>query len=246
MLIIPAIDIKDGRCVRLVKGEEGTETVFSDEPVEVAKRWESAGAGLLHVVDLDGAFNGEPGNFDLVASIAEAVEIPVQVGGGVRNLDTIEKYVRAGVSRVILGTAAFGDREFLSRACRAFPGKVAIGIDTRGGEEGKRRIAVKGWKETIEVDTEGFLNDLKALGVSLIIHTDVDRDGTMEGFDTASVRGFIASSPIPVVASGGISSMGDLERLAGLGESGLAGVILGRAIYTGAIDLKAAVQRFSS
>ena len=178
MLIIPAIDIKDGKCIRLLKGEEGTETVFSHDPVDVALKWESAGAPYLHIVDLDGAFNGEPRNGELIKKIIDAVDIPVQLGGGLRSIEAIESYVEAGVDRVILGTAAFENGGLLEKACESFPGKIAVGIDTKGG-----KIAVKGWKEVLELDTPEVLNDLKQKGVSLIIHTNGDRDGTLAGAD---------------------------------------------------------------
>ena len=240
MLIIPAIDLKDGKCVRLLKGEEGTETVFSEDPVDVARRWEGCGARLIHVVDLNGAFSGKPKNFDIIREIAQTVSCEVQVGGGIRTIKTIEDYMDAGVSRVILGTAAFLNREFLVKSCSRFPQNIAIGIDTKMG-----RIAVKGWTEVVDLDTVSVLNDLKGCGVSLVIHTNVDRDGTMEGVNLDSVREFIETSPIPVVASGGIASIEDIERLSTLEQSGLVGVILGRSIYTGKIDLNEAIKRFS-
>jgi phosphoribosylformimino-5-aminoimidazole carboxamide ribotide isomerase len=239
VLIIPAIDLKKGKCVRLFKGEEGTETVFSENPLEIARQWQDCGAGLIHVIDLDGAFSGEPKNFDIIREIANSVSAPVQVGGGIRNVKTIEKYLESGVTRIILGTAAFYYREFLTEACRSFPQRIAVGIDTKMG-----RIAVKGWKEVIDLDTGSVLNDLKAAGVSLVIHTDIDRDGTMGGINQNSIERFVKSSPISVVASGGISSMEDIEKLSSLEQFGLAGVILGKSIYTGKINLKEAIQRF--
>lgn len=240
MLIIPAIDLKDGKCVRLVKGREGTETVFSDDPIEVARRWEGAGAGLVHVVDLDGAFAGEPRNFDLICSIARSISAPVQVGGGVRDIETVGTYISAGLGRVVLGTAAINDRAFLMEACAAYPGKIALGLDTSGG-----RIAVKGWTELLDLDIADFLDGLSSVGVSVVIHTDVDRDGTLAGVKAGSIETFIRSSPVPVVASGGVAAMEDLEALHPLERCGLTGVILGRSIYTGAIDLKSAIERFS-
>lgn len=240
MLIIPAIDLKDGKCVRLLKGEEGTETVFSEDPVDVARKWEECGAKLIHVVDLNGAFSGEPKNFDIIRKIVETVSCPVQVGGGIRTIKTIDKYIDVGVSRVILGTAAFLNHEFLIESCIRFSQNIAIGIDTKMG-----RVAVKGWTEVMDLDTQTVLNDLKAFGVSLVIHTNIDRDGTMEGVDLNSVREFVESSPIPVVASGGISSIDDIEKLSSLEGLGLVGVILGKSIYTGKINLKEAIKRFS-
>lgn len=240
MLIIPAIDLKNGKCVRLFKGEEGTETVFSESPLEIAKQWQDCGAGLIHVVDLDGAFSGEPRNFDIIRELVNSISARVQVGGGIRNIKMIEKYLESGVTRIILGTAAFYNREFLTEACTRFPQMIAVGIDTKMG-----RIAVKGWKEVIDLDTESVLNGLEAAGVSLVIHTDIDRDGTMGGINPNSIERFVKSSPIPVVASGGISSMEDIEKLSSLENVGLAGVILGKSIYTGKINLKEAIQKFS-
>ncbi|HSE84106.1 MAG TPA: 1-(5-phosphoribosyl)-5-[(5-phosphoribosylamino)methylideneamino]imidazole-4-carboxamide isomerase [Thermodesulfobacteriota bacterium] len=240
MLIIPAIDIKNGKCVRLLKGEEGTETVFSDSPVEVAKKWEAYGARLIHVVDLDGAFSGKPVNFGIISEMVNSVSTPVQLGGGIRSIETVEKYLEAGVSRVILGTAAFQNPEFLAEACEKFPEMVAVGVDTKMG-----KIAVKGWKEVMDLNTSSVLEGLKTAGVSVIIHTDVDRDGTMSGVNINAAAEFIKSSPLPVVASGGISSMEDLEKLSTLKKFGLIGVILGKSIYTGEINLEEAIQRFS-
>jgi phosphoribosylformimino-5-aminoimidazole carboxamide ribotide isomerase len=240
VLIIPAIDIKNGKCVRLFKGEEGTETVFSENPLEIARRWQDCGVGLIHVVDLDGAFSGEPRNFDIIREIVNSVSVHVQVGGGIRNIKTIERYLEVGVNRIILGTAAFYNRNFLTEACTRFPRRIAVGIDTKMG-----RIAVKGWKEVIDLDTGSVLNDIKAAGVSLVIYTDVDRDGTMGGINLEAIERFVRSSPIPVVVSGGISSVEEIEKLSPLVEFGLAGVILGRSIYIGKISLKEAIQRFS-
>jgi phosphoribosylformimino-5-aminoimidazole carboxamide ribotide isomerase len=240
MHIIPAIDLKDGKCVRLFKGEEGTETVFSENPGETARRWEESGAGWIHVVDLDGAFTGEPRNMDVVRNITSYVSCPVQAGGGIRNIETVRKYFNLGVKRVILGTAAFSDDEFLRQACGEFPGCIAVGIDTKSG-----KIAVKGWKEVIEADTGEVLRRLEDAGVSIILNTNVDRDGTMEGINVDAAKKFIESSPLPVIASGGIATTGDLDKLKPLEEIGLYGVILGKSIYTGSINLKDAIERYS-
>ncbi|MCI0455291.1 MAG: 1-(5-phosphoribosyl)-5-[(5-phosphoribosylamino)methylideneamino]imidazole-4-carboxamide isomerase [Candidatus Dadabacteria bacterium] len=240
MLIIPAIDLKGGKCVRLLKGEEGTETVFSEYPLETARKWENCGASLIHVVDLDGAFTGEPGNFEIIRDIANTVSSDIQVGGGIRNLKTVEKYISAGVKRVILGTSAIQNSKLLIEVCNNFPEKVGVGIDTKMG-----RIAVKGWKEVINVNIEDLLNDLKGYGVSIIIHTDIERDGTLGGVNITAVGRFVKSSTIPVIASGGISSLENIAELSSLKESGLVGVILGKSIYTGKINLREAIQRFS-
>jgi len=240
MQVIPAIDLKDGKCVRLFKGEEGTETVFSENPGDIARRWEESGARWIHVVDLDGAFKGEPRNMDVVRNITAGVSCAVQVGGGIRNIETVRKYFSLGVNRVILGTAAFSDEEFLRNACTEFPGAIAVGIDTKNG-----KIAVKGWKEVIDADTKEVLRTLDDAGVSVILNTNVDRDGTMEGINVEAARDFIGSSPIPVIASGGIATSADLDKLKPLEEIGLYGVILGKSIYTGSINLKDAIERYS-
>ncbi|MGH7850971.1 MAG: 1-(5-phosphoribosyl)-5-[(5-phosphoribosylamino)methylideneamino]imidazole-4-carboxamide isomerase [Thermodesulfobacteriota bacterium] len=240
MHIIPAIDLKGGKCVRLYKGEEGTETVFSEHPGETARKWEDCGAEWIHVVDLDGAFAGEPRNMDVIRDIAARVSCPVQAGGGIRNIDTVRKYFSFGVKRVILGTAAFSDDEFLRRACGEFPGGIAVGIDTKKG-----KIAVKGWTEVIEAGAEEVLRKLDQAGVSVILNTNVDRDGTMEGINIDAAKEFIASSPLPVIASGGIVTTDDLDKLKPLEQIGLYGVILGKSIYTGTINLKEAIERYS-
>ncbi len=240
MLIIPAIDLKDGKCVRLYKGEEGTETVFSERPEEVARKWEECGAEWIHVVDLDGAFRGEPKNLSVIERIAGSVSCPIQVGGGIRNIGSVRDYFGIGVGRVIIGTAAFSNESFLREACGEFPEKVAVGIDTKEG-----KIAVKGWTEVIDSDTSEVLKNLADIGVSLILNTNIDRDGTMEGINLDAAREFIESSPIPVIASGGIATDDDLEKLSSIEHLGLYGAILGKSIYTGTIDLKDAIERYS-
>ena len=240
MIIIPAIDIKDGKCVRLFKGEEEKVTVFSDHPSEIAKEWEDAGAKWIHVVDLDGAFSGEPKNYNVIKSIVDTVSCPVQVGGGIRNIDTVREYVKMGVKRIILGTAAFSDQDFLRNACSEFPQEIAVGIDTKNG-----KIAVKGWTEVIDQGTQEVMRNLQEVGVSIVLNTNIDRDGTMEGINIDGAREFIEQSPIPVIASGGIATMEDLEKLASIEHLGLYGAILGKSIYTGSVNLKEAIQRYS-
>ncbi len=240
MIIIPAIDIKDGKCVRLFKGEEEKVTVFSDHPSEVAKEWEDAGAKWIHVVDLDGAFSGKPKNYNVIKSIVDTVSCPVQVGGGIRNIDTVREYVKMGVKRIILGTAAFSDQDFLRNACSEFPQEIAVGIDTKNG-----KIAVKGWTEVIDQGTQEVMRNLQEVGVSIVLNTNIDRDGTMEGINIDGAREFIEQSPIPVIASGGIATMEDLEKLASIEHLGLYGAILGKSIYTGSVNLKEAIQRYS-
>ena len=239
MFVIPAIDLKNGNCVRLLKGEEGTETVFSNSPSDTAERWEGCGAEWIHVVDLDGAFRGNPRNFEAVEEIVRSVSSNVQVGGGIRNIATVEKYLEIGIKRVIIGTSAFTDRNFLKDICRRFPGKIAVGVDTKGG-----KIALRGWKETIDTSIAQTILELRDIGVSLVIHTNVDRDGTMEGIETASIKSFLSLCPLPVIISGGIASLADLSEIQSIGNDNLLGVILGKSLYSGAIDLKDGIRRF--
>ncbi len=239
MLIIPAIDLKNGNCVRLLKGEEGTETVFSNSPSDTAKKWERCGAEWIHVVDLDGAFKGNPRNFEAVEEIVRSVSSNVQVGGGIRNIATVEKYLEIGIERVIIGTSAFTDRDFLEHICGRFPGKIAVGIDTKGG-----KIALRGWKETIDTDIAQTMLEFRDIGVSLVIHTNVDRDGTMEGIDTASIKGFLSLCSLPVIVSGGIASLADLSEIESVGDDNLLGAILGKSLYSGSIDLEDSIRRF--
>lgn len=239
MFIIPAIDLKNGNCVRLLKGEEGTETVFSNSPSDTAKKWEQCGAEWIHVVDLDGAFRGNPRNFEAVEEIVRSVSSNVQVGGGIRNAATAEKYLEVGIKRVIIGTSAFTDRDFLKDICRRFPGRIAVGVDTKGG-----KIALRGWKETIDASIARTMLEFRDIGVSLVIHTNVDRDGTMEGIDIASIKSFLSLCPLPVIVSGGIASPVDLSKIQSIGDGNLLGAILGKSIYSGSIDLKDSIQRF--
>lgn len=239
MTIIPAIDLKDGNCVRLVRGLEGTETVFSDDPPRTAKRWEACGAEWIHVVDLDGAFRGSPVNSAAVEEIVRSVSSSVQVGGGIRNMASVERYLEAGARRVILGTSAFTDGKFLGEACRRFPGKIAVGVDTRGG-----KIALRGWKEVTDAGVAETTREFADMGVSLVVRTDVDRDGTMEGVDADSIRSFLDECPLPVIASGGVASVSDLEEMASIGGGRLAGAILGKSLYSGSIDLAESIRRF--
>ena len=239
MFIIPAIDLKNGNCVRLLRGEEGTEIVFSNSPSDTAKKWERCGAEWIHVVDIDGAFRGNPRNFEAVEEIVHSVSSNVQVGGGIRDIPTVEKYLEVGVKRVIIGTSAFTDRDFLKDICGRFPGKIAVGVDTKGG-----KIALRGWKETIDAGIAQTMLEFRDIGVSLVIHTNVDRDGTMEGIDTASIKGFLSVCPLPVIVSGGIASLSDLSEIQSIGDDNLLGAILGKSLYSGSIDLEDSIRRF--
>lgn len=241
MKIFPAIDLSNGKCVRLLKGEKGTETVFSENPVEQAQKWEACGAGHLHVVDLDGAFNGKPGNLQIIKEIVNSTRSKVQVGGGIRDIESVADYLNSGVSRIILGTSAFKDPDLLAEACNKYPGRIAVGIDTKEG-----KIAIRGWTETINTETKDILDRFYDIGVSMIIHTDIDRDGTLTGINTEAIDKFVKKSKIPVIASGGISTIDDLDKLAGIESDFLYGAILGKSIYTGSIDLGTAVKRFEN
>jgi phosphoribosylformimino-5-aminoimidazole carboxamide ribotide isomerase len=232
--IIPAIDLKGGRCVRLRQGRMEDETVFSDNPAEVARRWEDAGASRIHLVDLDGAVGGAPVNARAVASIVAAVRVPTQLGGGIRTRETMEFYRGLGVRRVILGTAAL-DRAALAGLCAGFAGEVAVGVDARDG-----LVAVKGWTETAAVRATDLVRGLAGLPVAAVIYTDISRDGMMQGPNVEAMAAMLAISPAPLIASGGVSRIEDVERLCAL--AGLAGMIVGRALYDGRVDLAAAVR----
>ncbi len=232
--IIPAIDLKGGRCVRLRQGRMEDETVFSDNPAEVARRWEDAGASRIHIVDLDGAVGGSPVNAHAVEAIVGSVGVPTQLGGGIRTRETMDFYHGLGVRRVILGTAAL-DPTVLTALCDGYRGEVAVGVDARNG-----LVAVKGWTETATVKAADLVRALAGLPVAAVIYTDIARDGMMQGPNIEAMAAMLAISPAPLIASGGVSRMEDVERLCAL--HGLAGMIIGRALYDGRIDLAAAVR----
>ena len=233
MLIIPAIDLKDGQCVRLRQGLMDDSTVFSDDPVAMARRWVDAGCRRLHLVDLNGAFAGEPVNGDVVTAIAKAYpNLPVQIGGGIRSLETIEHYVRAGVDFVIIGTRAVKEPAFVAEACKAFPGKVIVGLDARDG-----RVATDGWAEVTEVMAADLAKQFEADGVAAIVYTDIARDGMMQGVNVEATVAMARASTIPVIASGGITDIDDIRALKAVADQGICGAITGRAIYEGTLDV---------
>jgi phosphoribosylformimino-5-aminoimidazole carboxamide ribotide isomerase len=233
MLIIPAIDLKDGQCVRLRQGLMDDSTVFSDDPVAMARRWVDAGCRRLHLVDLNGAFAGEPVNGDVVTAIAKAYpNLPVQIGGGIRSLETIEHYVRAGVDFVIIGTRAVKEPAFVAEACKAFPGKVIVGLDARDG-----RVATDGWAEVTEVMAADLAKQFEADGVAAIVYTDIARDGMMQGVNVEATVAMARASTIPVIASGGITDIDDIRALKAVANQGICGAITGRAIYEGTLDV---------
>ena len=234
MLIFPAIDLFEKKAVRLYKGDYAQMTVYSDNPLAVAKDFEKAGATCLHLVDLEGAKSGETPNLDVIASIVKNTQLFTEVGGGIRNMETVRAYLDAGVNRVILGTAAVKDPDFLQEALSTFGEKVAVGIDLRDG-----KIAIKGWTETAEVDTEDFLLSLQNMGLKTVICTDIAKDGAMQGANHALYKMLSERFSLQIVASGGVSSLDDVKRLSAMN---LYGAIIGKAYYTGAIDLAEAIE----
>ena len=236
MLIIPAIDLKDGQCVRLRQGLMDDSTVFSDDPVATAERWVAAGCRRLHLVDLNGAFAGEPVNGEVVTAIAAAYpQLPIQIGGGIRSLQTIEHYLKAGVSYVIIGTKAVKEPAFVAEACRAFPGKVIVGLDAKDG-----MVATDGWAEVSTVRADDLARRFEADGVAAIVYTDIARDGMMQGVNVEATLAMAQASSIPVIASGGITNIEDIRALVSVADQGICGAITGRAVYEGTLDLAAA------
>jgi phosphoribosylformimino-5-aminoimidazole carboxamide ribotide isomerase len=236
MILFPAIDLKDGRCVRLRRGDMATATVFGDDPAAQALAFERQGFQWLHVVDLDGAFAGRPMNATAVRAILGRVSIPVQLGGGIRAMATVAAWLEAGVRRVILGTAAARDPELVRAACRAFPGRIVVGIDARAG-----RVAVEGWGTASELSAAELAARFADAGVAAIVYTDIDRDGMLQGPDLEATLALAGATPIPVIASGGFASMADVRRLAAPDCAILEGAIVGRALYDGRIDPAAAL-----
>lgn len=239
MLIIPAIDLREGQCVRLIQGDPKQVTVFSDDPVETAKQWEELGAPVIHLVDLDGAFVGEPQNLDVVKQISRAVSVPLQLGGGIRSMDMVERVLDAGVERVILGTAAIAEPDLVQEACQRYGEKIAVGIDSKDG-----LVAVEGWEATVEKIFLELGQEVKDWGVTRIIFTDTRRDGTMRGPNLESIRLIAEKLGIKIIAAGGVSSMDDLWALKELEPIGLEGVIVGKALYMGTVELGEAVRLF--
>ncbi|KAA9005698.1 1-(5-phosphoribosyl)-5-[(5-phosphoribosylamino)methylideneamino]imidazole-4-carboxamide isomerase [Histidinibacterium aquaticum] len=235
MILYPAIDLKDGQAVRLLRGEMEQATVFNDDPAAQALAFAKAGARWLHLVDLNGAFAGEPVNAAPVERILESVEIPTQLGGGIRDMGTIERWLEKGLSRVILGTVAVEKPELVREAAKAFPGQVAVGLDARNG-----RVATKGWAEETEHQVTDLARSFEDAGIAAIVYTDIDRDGAMGGPNIPATEALARAVSIPVIASGGVSSLADLERLKATGV--ISGAISGRALYDGALDLREALD----
>jgi len=233
MLVIPAIDLKDGQCVRLRQGRMDDSTVFGDDPVSMARRWVDAGCRRLHLVDLNGAFAGTPVNGEAVTAIAKAFPgLPIQIGGGIRTLETIEHYVKAGVSYVIIGTKAVKEPAFVKEACAAFPGKVIVGLDAQDGF-----VATDGWAEVSSVKAVDLAKQFKDDGVSSIVYTDIARDGMMQGVNVEATLNLAVEGGIPVIASGGVTNIEDIRALSKVAGQGILGAITGRAIYEGTLDV---------
>lgn len=237
MIFLPAIDLMDGACVRLVHGDMAQVTVFDNDPAGRARQFADAGCEWLHVVDLNGAFAGRPVNGAAVAAILAATDMAIELGGGIRDMRTVESWLNAGVTRVVLGTAAVKDPDFVCQACRAFPGKIVVGIDARHG-----LVAVEGWAEATEITVIDLARRFEDAGIAALIHTEISRDGAMQGPDVAATVALARAVSIPVILSGGVSSMADLEAVVAASDGVLEGVISGRAVYDGRIDLAAAVR----
>ena len=237
MILFPAIDLKDGACVRLVRGEMDQATTFNDDPAAQACDFAAAGFEWIHIVDLNGAFAGAPVNSEAVAAIINAVDLPVQLGGGIRDMDTIEYWLNAGVRRVILGTAAIKDPDLVRAACDRFPGRIVVGIDARGG-----RVAIEGWAETSDTRALDLAMRFENDGVAAIVYTDIDRDGAMQGVNVEATVDLAFALTTPVIASGGVRGIADLTELQAQEDAGIEGVISGRAIYDGRLDAAEALK----
>ncbi|MDX2252638.1 MAG: 1-(5-phosphoribosyl)-5-[(5-phosphoribosylamino)methylideneamino]imidazole-4-carboxamide isomerase [Nitrospira sp.] len=235
MLVIPAIDLKDGRCVRLRQGEMAAETVYSEDVPAVARTWQEGGASLIHVVDLNGAVDGEPRNLPQIEAVLKTVKVKVQIGGGIRTIETVRRYLHAGVSRVVLGTAALTDRAFLEQACREFPGRILLGLDARDG-----KVAVKGWTSVSDTRAIDLLKAVGGLAIGAVIYTDIARDGMLNGPNLPALKEVAAASSFPVIASGGISRVEDLLAVRALGPR-IEGAIVGKALYDGKLDYRSAL-----
>ena len=239
MILYPAIDLKDGACVRLQRGEMDRATVFNDDPGAQAKQFADAGCDWIHVVDLNGAFEGKPVNAEAVDAILAAVDVPVQLGGGIRSLEIAANWLDRGVRRIVLGTVAVKDPDMVIEACRRWPDRVAVGIDARGGF-----VAVEGWAEQSTLSVSELASRFEDVGVAAIVYTDIDRDGMMQGVDVAATAALAAETAIPVIASGGIASIDDLRALRARGN--IAGAISGRALYDGRLDIGVALAELKA
>ena len=235
MLIIPAIDIKGGKCVRLIQGEREKETIYSDDPCFMAQKWVNMGAELLHLVDLDGALEGRPVNFDIIKQIVSSIKIPVELGGGIRTLNAIEDYLSIGVNRVILGTVALENYGMVKEACRISPNRIILGLDAKDGY-----VAVKGWTQVVRKRARDLAKEFEGFGVRAIIYTDIKRDGMMTGPNIQGVKELVLTTKIPLIVSGGISCLKDIEDITNLKEGYIEGMIIGKALYEKTINFREA------
>lgn len=237
MIIIPAVDIKNGKCVRLSQGRMDAETIFSDDPAAMAQKWQWEGAELIHVVDLDGAVDKKPRNLDSINSILKRISVPIQVGGGIRDIETVGMFLDLGIQRVIIGTEAIRTPQLIKDACRLYPGRIVVGIDARNGY-----VAIEGWTQTTKVKAVDLARRFEDAGVAAINFTDIHRDGMQTGPNIAETRRMAESVSIPVVASGGVSVIDDIVNLLPLEAVGVVGVITGKALYSGTLSLKKAIE----
>ncbi|MGD0141547.1 MAG: 1-(5-phosphoribosyl)-5-[(5-phosphoribosylamino)methylideneamino]imidazole-4-carboxamide isomerase [Rhizomicrobium sp.] len=238
MILFPAIDLKDGRCVRLKRGEMESATIFNDDPAAQARAFESAGFSWLHCVDLNGAFEGRAMNGDAIAAIRKAIKLPIQLGGGIRDHKAIDAWLAAGITRIILGTAALRDPQLVKDAARAHPGKIAVGIDAKNG-----KVAVQGWAEASQIEVVELARRFEDAGVAAIVFTDIARDGMLGGVNVAATAALANAVRIPIIASGGVSGMTDIDDLMAAPSRNILGVVIGRALYDGRIDAAAALRR---
>lgn len=238
MVIIPAIDVKDGKCVRLAQGDFDRVTTYADNPVNVALTWMQKGAELIHVVDLDGSVAGLPRNANIILEIARKVDVPIQVGGGIRDMETIEFYLNNGVSSVILGTAALQNEEIVRDACQTFPEKIILGIDALEG-----KVAIRGWTEKTQLNAVDLARRYEKFNVKAIVYTDIKRDGMGTGVNVEATKELAKAVSIPVIASGGVATIADIDNLLSVKDCEIYGVIIGRALYTGSISLEEAIKR---
>ncbi|WP_031483688.1 1-(5-phosphoribosyl)-5-[(5-phosphoribosylamino)methylideneamino]imidazole-4-carboxamide isomerase [Maridesulfovibrio frigidus] len=237
MIIFPAVDIKDGVCVRLAQGQADAVTVFSNDPVAQANYWENQGARYLHVIDLDGAFSGVPKNFELIKSICSELSIPVQLGGGIRDIETAAKYIEAGVKRLIIGTMALEEEAMFAELCARFPGQIGVSLDAVDG-----KLKSRGWVEDAGISIYDIIPRIEAAGAAFIIYTDISRDGMEVGVNTAGLAELCSKTKLPVIAAGGVATLEDIINLYPLASKGLEGAISGKAIYTGSLNLVEAIE----
>ena len=237
MIIIPAVDIKNGKCVRLLQGRMNDDTVYSDDPAAMAVKWERLGAQIIHVIDLDGAFSKSPQNVTAISELAQSVKVPIQLGGGIRNEQTVAMYLEMGIRRVIIGTEAIKNPEFVKQICKTYPDQIIVGIDARNG-----KVAIDGWTQTTQVEAVDLARAFEDCGVAAINFTDIQRDGMQTGPNLEATGQLAQAISIPVVASGGVSSIQDIKDLLALEKLGVIGVIVGKALYSGELDLKTALK----